>query len=73
MGFREPSKDDDFGAADEGRLLYLYMLGTDGPVTPAAQMGAWDRRADNDVWVRMCGGTEAIRQEILMISRLRAS
>ena len=25
MGFREPSKDDDFGAADEGRLLYFCM------------------------------------------------
>ncbi len=61
------------GAADEGRLLYLYMWGTDGPVTPAAQTGAWDRRADDDVGAMMCVGTEAIRQEILMISRLRAS
>ncbi len=25
------------------------------------------------VWTMMCAGTEAIRQEILMISRLRAS
>ena len=55
------------GAADEGRLLYLCVGGTDLAPAPwhlPHGRARWHRRADDDVWEAVDGGTEAIRQEI---------
>ena len=59
----------------KGRLLYFFV-GADLALTPRHlphSRARWQRRADDDVWEAAERGTEAVRQEILMISRLRAS